>query len=124
MVSVRHPQTPRTNRHDKGKACLQVESSASQLINDTFASFFCGISSIPFNVITEFYEADAREALETMPDAWYMALWVLDTAIVTITIISRRDKSKPSIQSSLGGGMYQAVQPMGSGWFRRLLLRE
>lgn len=64
------------------------------MINDTFASFFCRISSIPFNVITEFYEADAREALETMPGAWYMALWVLDTAIVTTTIISRRDKSK------------------------------
>lgn len=77
--------------------------------------FFCGVSSIPFNVTTKLYEADAREALETMPDTRYMALWVLDTVIVTITIISRRDKSKPSIQSSFGGGMYQAVQPMGSG---------
>lgn len=39
MVSVRHPRTPRTNRHDKGRTCLQVESSASQLIRDTFSSF-------------------------------------------------------------------------------------
>lgn len=96
MVSVRHPWTPRTNRHDKGRVCLQEESSVSQLINDSFASFFCRVSSIPFNVITKLYEAHAREALETMPDAWYMALWVPDTVIITITIISRRDKSKPS----------------------------
>lgn len=45
---------------------------------------------------------NAREPLETMPGAWYMALYVLDTVAA---IVIRRDKSKPRTQSAFGGGL-------------------